>query len=113
MSEGPATKARGLFDEFLKEHDICNAEAGRQLDVSAPTILHWRRGDKRPEDFQRAKIERWTEGWSKGPILSQWWRTKQEARALSGIRPCQAIDGGPRRPRVASPASEAGEKQVA
>lgn len=114
MIEGQATKAQGLFDRFLRDAGISNAEAGRRLGASAPTILSWRRGDKRPEDFYRAKIERWTRDWERGPILSVMWRTADESNDIRAVRPFRPVraSGGPRRPRVASPAGDS-ERQVA
>ena len=114
MSEDQVTKAQPLFDRFLTEAGLNNAEAGRQLGASAAIVLWWRRGDKRPADFYRAKIERWTRRWSRGPILAHWWRTDDEADDIAAIRPYPVERGGPRRPRVASPATRSdAERRVA
>jgi hypothetical protein len=79
------TKGRQLFDSFLREQGITQASAAKALGVSEVTVLHWRTGEKRPVDHQRAKIEIWTGG----AISAATWRTDEERGEIDRIQPLQ------------------------
>lgn len=79
------TKGRQLFDSFLREQSITQASAAKALGVSEVTVLHWRTGEKRPVDHQRAKIEIWTGG----AVSSATWRTDEEREEIDRIQPLQ------------------------
>lgn len=83
MAEHPITETEGqrLFDAFLRDNGITLAVAAEALGVSEPAVLGWRKGEKRPVDFQRAKIEAWT------GIPSPSWRTPEEAEDIEAVQP--------------------------
>lgn len=83
------TEGRELFDEFLRQGEITQAVAARALDVSEVTVLHWRVGEKRPVEHQRAKIDVWTGG--KVPVAS--WRTPEERAEVEQVQPFSVAQG--------------------
>lgn len=83
MAEHRTTETEGqkAFDAFLRDHKLTLAAAAEVLGVSEPAVHGWRTGEKRPVDFQRAKIEAWT------GIKAPTWRTPEEAEDIGAVQP--------------------------
>jgi hypothetical protein len=77
------TEGRKTLDQFLRDQGVAMTLAGEALGVSNVTVLHWRTGEKRPVDHQRAKIEAWTGG----AVPAAAWRTDEERQEIERIRP--------------------------
>jgi transcriptional regulator with XRE-family HTH domain len=54
--------AVALFRAFRAKAGISQAEAGRQLRVSGPTVSDWESAEKRPKADVRDRIETWSGG---------------------------------------------------
>ncbi len=73
---------RELF-AFLQEKGIGPSRAARELGVSHPSVLAWKRGSARPKAHQRTAIKVWTGG----RVTESMWLTEQELRQLADATP--------------------------
>lgn len=78
-----------LFGEFLDRHGISNADAGRALHVSRPTVFAWRSGDKTPTAPHRGAIEKWTDG---DVLAGSWPLSTKEAEQVAALKQVETFD---------------------
>lgn len=75
------TEGQQLFDKFIESQGISMPSVAKALGVSHVTVLHWRTGEKRPVEHQRAKIEAWA------GIPATAWRTPEENAEIEQVQP--------------------------
>lgn len=88
------TQGHRLFDRFLRDNDITQAEAADAIGVKPPVIHSWRpsRCDspRRPEYHLRCVIAIWT----RGAVPADSWLVAAERAAIANAQPFAQPDAG-------------------
>lgn len=90
----------GLLAAVIKRRDLSLREAAEQIGVSKTSLIHWLRGEQRPDDARggmRDAVAKWTDG--EVPFES-WDRPGEEIRPVDRVQPfvpaADPVSGDPR-----------------